>query len=428
MVKLKKLIAWITVLCLILSSNFIMPVKSMPTDREEQRETAESGAGRDTPAASEEALPPAADELSGESQPGAEAPTEPSVPAEDSGEAGNPADETEPDTDGEAGETGEEAKDPEEDPPEETEPETKPEETPVDDGSVRNNVPRLFQTDYPDEPYGGDTLATSGCSMVCMAMVCSYLTGQDVRPDDLARRFRNADGSHVQRMEAIATIYDLSYTKTFAMYDVVNALKAGKLVVEMVSSPSPFSRSQHLILLTGISADGKIFVNDPLGTNYQNSKLAYGFTYGFDQGVLSYGFSGAWIFEPYHFPENYSTNYPGLTLTADERDLLARMVWLEARGEPFKGQQAVAEVVLNRLISDRFPTKTLRATIMAEGQFTTSKFLADTIADELQYKAVDRALNGPNVLDTETFFFSRWAVNQNVKARIGKHAFCGFAQ
>lgn len=301
---------------------------------------------------------------------------------------------------------------------------TEPQET----GAAVNNpgawVPQYYQTDYPNVPYGSGTVATSGCSMTCMAMVVSALTGQKVTPDNLANRFRNADGSHVQRMEAIATIYDIKYTKTFAMYDVVNALKAGKLVVEMVSSPSPFSKTQHLILLTGINEDGKIFVNDPMGSNREKRELKYGLTYGFDQGFLSYGFSGAWIFEPMKFPENVHSNYPDLQLSQDDKDILAKLIWLEARGERFEGQQAVAEVVLNRLVSDKFPGVTLRAIIYAEDQFTTTKFIADTTADELQYKAIERALSGPNVLPTDVFYFARHAVNKNTWGRIGKHVFC----
>ena len=40
-------------------------------------------------------------------------------------------------------------------------------------------------------------------------------------------------------------------------------------------------------------------------------------------------------------PTPYSRYAP---ITVDERETLARLVWLEARGEPAEGQQAVAEV------------------------------------------------------------------------------------
>ncbi|WP_433749209.1 cell wall hydrolase [Falsibacillus pallidus] len=53
--------------------------------------------------------------------------------------------------------------------------------------------------------------------------------------------------------------------------------------------------------------------------------------------------------------------YPGQqltipqSLTASDKDLLARLVTAEAKGEPYAGQVAVATVVLNRVDSDEFP-------------------------------------------------------------------------
>lgn len=42
-------------------------------------------------------------------------------------------------------------------------------------------------------------------------------------------------------------------------------------------------------------------------------------------------------------------------ITEEERELIARIVYLEARGEPAEGQQAVAEVILNRVAAENFP-------------------------------------------------------------------------
>ena len=44
----------------------------------------------------------------------------------------------------------------------------------------------------------------------------------------------------------------------------------------------------------------------------------------------------------------------GGVLTDEEIDLLAKIVWLEANGEPVEGQEAVVEVVLNRMASDLY--------------------------------------------------------------------------
>ena len=47
--------------------------------------------------------------------------------------------------------------------------------------------------------------------------------------------------------------------------------------------------------------------------------------------------------------------YADVSMTEAERAELAAIIYLEARGEPAEGQQAVAEVILNRVISPDFP-------------------------------------------------------------------------
>lgn len=58
------------------------------------------------------------------------------------------------------------------------------------------------------------------------------------------------------------------------------------------------------------------------------------------------------------------------TQTADEeQDCLASAVYFEARGEPIEGQLAVAEVVMNRAASGRYPT-TLCGVVIQPWQFS----------------------------------------------------------
>jgi spore germination cell wall hydrolase CwlJ-like protein len=58
------------------------------------------------------------------------------------------------------------------------------------------------------------------------------------------------------------------------------------------------------------------------------------------------------------------------TETADaEQDCLASAVYFEARGEPLKGQLAVAEVVLNRVASKRYPD-TICGVVVQPWQFS----------------------------------------------------------
>jgi spore germination cell wall hydrolase CwlJ-like protein len=52
-----------------------------------------------------------------------------------------------------------------------------------------------------------------------------------------------------------------------------------------------------------------------------------------------------------------------------EQDCLANAVYFEARGEPLQGQLAVAEVVMNRAASGRFPTS-LCGVVVQRSQFS----------------------------------------------------------
>lgn len=119
-------------------------------------------------------------------------------------------------------------------------------------------------------------------------------------------------------------------------------------------------------------------------------------------------------------------NAAGLSL--EDAELLARLVWLEARGEPAEGQQAVAEVVLNRVAADNFPN-TVREVIY-EGygtncqQFTPAGLIDTAEPTEDQYAAVERAAGGERILPADVVYFSTEAENSRVWGQIGNHVFC----
>lgn len=128
------------------------------------------------------------------------------------------------------------------------------------------------------------------------------------------------------------------------------------------------------------------------------------------------GLAGAVASEP---PGRYGT----IRLTSAELDTLARVIWLEARGEPFDGQQAVAEVVFNRMLSPAFPD-TLDEVIYQEGQFSTADNIRSAEPTATQYIAISTALSGPNIVPLEVVFFSQKGENDNVWGTIGGHVFC----
>lgn len=315
------------------------------------------------------------------------------------------------------------------------EPETvSPQNTVIfEDAANLNSMPLYFQNHYPNIRYGSGTIASSGCSITCLAMVASYMTDYLYSPDVLADYFGGSAFSNIDRLEAGSDALQLSYRKAVNWHETLQALEEGKVVIALMEEDSLFTESQHFIVLTGMTADGKILVNDPNLTNYAQWDLQRGFANGFTENDILKGYSGGWIYdkedmpkEPFLYREEKverQCRYPGLTLTNEDIDLLARVVWVEAQGESFEGQQAVAEVALNRLVSGDFPN-TMQDVIYGEGQFRSVPYLEDAEPWQTQYDAIESALYGPYVLPMDVMYFAQEATNSNVWGRIGGHVFC----
>ncbi len=322
-------------------------------------------------------------------------------------------------------------------PPETTVPETEaPETVPPETEPERiayTSVPLFYQDDYGDMIYADGTMKSCGSSAACLAMVASYLTGHEFRPDQIADWFGAYPGLHTERLEYASTQMQLPWWKPENWHIALQALKDGCIVIVVLNARSAFTDGQHFIVLTGMTEDGRILVNDPRVSNYDLWNLKDGFANGFTPGYISNGFSGAWVYDPEAMPEDPFIYAPepvpevepryDFTLEDWEIRLLAKMVWAEARGESAEGQQAVAEVVLNRLAADNFPDK-LYNVIYAEGQFHSIEFMDDARPTQTQYDAIERAMYGPYILPEEVVFFARFRVNDNLWGQIGDHYFC----
>jgi N-acetylmuramoyl-L-alanine amidase len=117
------------------------------------------------------------------------------------------------------------------------------------------------------------------------------------------------------------------------------------------------------------------------------------------------------------------------SFTKADVDLLTRLVYSEARGESYKGQVAVAGVVLNRIHSSKFPD-TVRGVIFQKGAFTA--------VDDGQFwlqpnrtarKAALDAIRGWDPSRNALFYFnpdvatSKWIWSRPQLVTIGKHIF-----
>ena len=297
-----------------------------------------------------------------------------------------------------------------------------------------DKVPNYYETDYPDIRFGQGSFADYGSGVTSMAMVATYLTGYDYRPDTLAHWFSSYTGNQIQLLEYMSDTLQLPWQRALNVRVALEALKEGKVVIAMVNAKSGFTTGQHFLVLTGINDAGLVTVNDPNKNNYEKWNLKTGFTDGFREGVIIGGYSGSWIYDPDKIPddpflyidpsaEEVECRYPDLDLSDADMELLAKLVYAEADGEPFEGQQAVAEVILNRVAASNFPS-TVSGVIKAPDQFRAASQLYRAKPTHVQYEAVRRAWKGPYVLDKDVVFFSTGAVNKNVWGTIGNHTFC----
>ncbi len=114
----------------------------------------------------------------------------------------------------------------------------------------------------------------------------------------------------------------------------------------------------------------------------------------------------------------------------DDIALLARLVFAEARGEPFTGQIAVAAVLLNRVKHPDFPN-TVREAIFQPRQFEpVANGTIYQTPDNLAYLAVLEAMSGVDPTHGSVFFWnprkvppSSWVWTRTVKLQIGDHVF-----
>lgn len=118
--------------------------------------------------------------------------------------------------------------------------------------------------------------------------------------------------------------------------------------------------------------------------------------------------------------------YGGIEISAEDRELVAKILALEATGEPMEGQIAVVEVILNRVLSDEFPD-TVYKVLSQRGEFSSWKYINkpyNTPTDET-YSAVDYVIaNGATILPTDYLYFSRGRASYAKDyVKIGHHQF-----
>ena len=111
-------------------------------------------------------------------------------------------------------------------------------------------------------------------------------------------------------------------------------------------------------------------------------------------------------------------------------NLLAKVIYGEARGEPYTGQVAVGAVVMNRVKSSQFPN-TISGVVYQSGAFdAVSDGQINLTPDETAKKAAQDALNGWDPTYGAIYYFNpstatnKWIWSRPMTVTIGKHRFC----
>ena len=118
------------------------------------------------------------------------------------------------------------------------------------------------------------------------------------------------------------------------------------------------------------------------------------------------------------------------SVSSSSLNLISRFVYAESRGEPYKGQVAVAAGILNRVKDSRFPN-TVSGVVYQSGAFTcVSDGQINLSPNDTARKAAQDAMNGWDPTYGAIYYFnpntatSKWIWSRPMTVTIGKHRFC----
>ena len=125
-----------------------------------------------------------------------------------------------------------------------------------------------------------------------------------------------------------------------------------------------------------------------------------------------------------------SSSSSNATSNSSDVNLLARLIYGEARGEPYTGQVAVGAVVMNRVKNSSFPN-TISGVIYQSGSFdVVSDGQINLSPNSSAKKAAQDAINGWDPSYGAIYYFNpktatnKWIWSRPVTIVIGNHRFC----
>lgn len=143
-------------------------------------------------------------------------------------------------------------------------------------------------------------------------------------------------------------------------------------------------------------------------------------------GLTADGIAGKRTLEAMGISSGSSSSGP----SSNDLSLLSRVVYSEARGEPYVGQVAVAAIVLNRVSNSTFPNS-VAGVVYQSGAFdAVSDGQINLTPDSTARKAAQDAINGWDPTYGCIYYFnpstatSKWIWSRPQVVTIGKHIFC----
>ena len=117
--------------------------------------------------------------------------------------------------------------------------------------------------------------------------------------------------------------------------------------------------------------------------------------------------------------------YSNIEISDSEMQELREVVAAESQDQCLEGQEAVVEVILNRVLSDEFPD-TVHEVLSERGQFATWRLRkADWVEPEEADEAIMKVLTYGNIVlpDTSYVFFDTKGRNGKGHVKIESHYF-----
>lgn len=119
---------------------------------------------------------------------------------------------------------------------------------------------------WRNKPYGTSTVGESGCGPSSVAMIASTW-GDKVTPDQVAAKFSQyyiaGQGSSWALMTEGPKAYGFTSVDIgSSMAKAAEELRNGAVILASGEGPKPFTTGGHILVLRGITADGKILVGD----------------------------------------------------------------------------------------------------------------------------------------------------------------------